>query len=123
MGVHSNHIANNTLERTPLHFLRSWCRLCKYVPGRTIYRELGELPLQYYWWRALFSFWNQVLAADNTGVSKQVLGDAYQLRTRGSWGARVKGFFQETVDFTIIEEALLATGAYDAYRFWQFFFF
>ena len=57
-----------------------------------MYRELGQLPFHYHSWRGLFAFWNQVVTAQNSGIWKQILTDAFHDTSRGSWGAQVHAF-------------------------------
>ena len=113
----SGHVTGQALEKAHLEFMKTWCRLRPSVPVWALYRELGRLPLHYFWWRDVFTFWNQVVSSPNAFIWQDMLSDAMHRKTRGTWGGEVHAFLRKIgmqasvgrlVNMQDFSEALLA---------------
>ena len=87
-------VTQNLLEGGHLHFMRRWCRLRQNVPVWAMYKELGRLPLHYYWWREILRFWNQVASLPADSVWREIMMDnlADQHHRRRNWCGEVGAF-------------------------------
>ena len=90
-------VITNALERLHIEFIRGWCHLRGSEPVWMLYRELGRLPLHYYWWRDVFSFINRVMALPQDSVWSAILRDSFAAATAGAhnWAGSVRDLMRE----------------------------
>ena len=92
----SSVVVRNTLEKQQLAFIRSWCHLRGSEPTWLIYRELGRMPLHYFWWRDVVRFANRVMHLPNNSIWKEMLMDSLQSCREGRkcWAGDLDKFLQ-----------------------------
>ena len=96
MVGHTSAVVRNDLEKRQLAFIRGWCHLRGSEPTWLVYRELGRLPLHYYWWRDIVRFANRVLQLPDGSIWKEMLQDSFQSHAEGKrcWASDVCKFLQ-----------------------------
>ena len=89
-------IVRNALEKRHLAFIRSWCHLRGSEPTWLLYRELGRLPLHYFWWRDIVRFANRVNQLPDGSIWKEMMQDSFQSSHEGRkcWAGDVDKFLQ-----------------------------
>ena len=87
-------VIHNELEKRHRGFMRSWCHLRGSEPTWLMYRELGRLPLHYFWWRDVVRFANRVLGLPDGSIWKEMLQDSCQSSCAGKkcWAGEVDKF-------------------------------
>ena len=85
-------VVTNALERLHIDFIRGWCHLRGSEPIWILYRELGRLPLHYYWWRDILSFLNRVVALPQASIWSQMMHDNFAAAAGGArnWAMNVQ---------------------------------
>ena len=104
MVAHDSSVSNNELEKRHLDFLRSWCHLRGSEPKWLIYRELGRLPLHYFWWRDIVRFANRLARLPDGSWWKEMLNDSQRSSQEGRscWAGQVAQF-QRNVGYQATE--------------------
>ena len=69
-------VVHNDLEKRHLTFIRSWCHLRGSEPTWLVYRELGRLPLHYFWWRDIMRFANRLAQLPEGSIWREMLHDS-----------------------------------------------
>ena len=89
-------VVTNELEKRHLAFIRCWCRLRGSEPNWLVYRELGRLPMHYYWWRDIVRFANRVSQLSDGCIWKEMLLDSRQRAREGGscWFGDIQKFVQ-----------------------------
>ena len=113
------------LEKRQLAFIRSWFHLRGSEPTWLLYRELGRLPLHYFWWRDIIRFANRVAQLPDGSIWREMMQDSFESSHEGKkcWAGDLARFLQNlgsTVQpgsqYTVNEQAVLASlcQAYDS---------
>ena len=76
-------VVHNDLEKLHLGFMRSWCRMRGSEPYWLIYRELGRLPLHYFWWRDVVQFANRIICLLGCTIWREMLRDNHSSFRQG----------------------------------------
>ena len=110
-------VARNALEKRQLAFIRSWCHLRGSEPTWLIYRELGRLPLHYFWWRDIIRFADRVMRLPEDSIWREMLMDSFRSSQEGRkcWAGdldkflrNVGGALQLNSQSVVDESAVLA---------------
>ena len=118
-------VVKNELKKRQLAFIRSWCHLRGSEPNWLLYRELGRLPLHYFWWRDIIRFANRVAQLPDNSIWREMMQDSFESSHEGKkcWAGDLERFLQNlgsTVQpgsqYTVNEQAVLASlcQAYDS---------
>ena len=94
MVQHDSVVISNELEKRHLDFIRSWCHLRGSEPRWLIYRELGRLPLHYFWWRDIVRFANRLACLPAGNLWREMLSDSQSSSQEGRncWAGQVQKF-------------------------------
>ena len=94
----SSLVSRNELEKRHLDFIRGWCHLRGSEPKWLIYRELGRLPLHYFWWRDIVRFANRVACLPDGSLWREMLGDSHSSFQEGQtcWASQVAQFLRNS---------------------------
>ena len=116
-------VIRNDLEKRQLAFIRGWCHLRGSEPTWLLYRELGRLPLHYFWWRDIVRFVNRLSALPVDSIWQEMLLDSLQSHREGKhcWMGDIAKFLQnigcafEPGDLPAIDEHMVMASLCQAY--------
>ncbi|KAJ9505046.1 hypothetical protein QJQ45_008638 [Haematococcus lacustris] len=105
---------SNPVQTRMLSFLRFAARVRSSVSGLMVLHELGQLPLQLYWFRAACKFWNTAKLSHSDLLMRVIKADVELGRScQASWSAQFQLAARELMgdEFTLSPDMVLGTKA------------
>ncbi|KAJ9507876.1 hypothetical protein QJQ45_021195 [Haematococcus lacustris] len=105
---------SNPVQTRMLSFIRFAARVRSSVSGLMVLHELGQLPLQLYWFRAACKFWNTAKLSHSDLLMRVIKADVELGRScQASWSAQFQLAARELMgdEFTLSPDMVLGTKA------------